>query len=80
MKIVIFSTTDCGPCHELTAWLHKKGVPYTKKLVDENQPFMDEFLAVNGGYMGVPFSVVTDDAGKETKIVGFDRAAFEKVL
>jgi hypothetical protein len=41
---------------------------------------MDEFMQVNDGMIGVPFTVVKNDEGKETRISGFDRAQFTAVL
>lgn len=80
MTITIYSTASCAACHELTAWLEKNNKAYTKKITDEDPAAMAEFMAVNEGMIGVPFTVITDDAGAETKISGFDQATFKSVL
>lgn len=80
MKITIYSTAQCAACHTLTAWLEQKGFAYTKKVTDEDPAVMAEFMEVNDGMIGVPFTIVTDDAGQETKISGFDQAKFSQVL
>ncbi len=80
MNITIYSTTTCSFCHALTAWLDKLGITYTKKVTDEDPAALDEFMAINDGNLGVPFTVVTDDDGQSTKILGFDQAKFKQVL
>ncbi len=80
MTITIYSTASCAACHTLTAWLEKKGFDYTKKVTDEDPAIMMEFMTVNDGMIGVPFSIIKDDAGKETKISGFDQGKFKEAL
>ena len=80
MTITIYSTATCAACHELTRWLEKNSIEYIKKITDEDQSAMEEFMQVNDGMIGVPFTVVKDDEGRETKISGFDRAKFTAVL
>ena len=80
MKIIIYSTASCAACHELTKWLEKNNIEYIKKIPDEDPAVMDEFMQVNDGMIGVPFTIVKDNEGKEMKISGFDRAKFTTVL
>ena len=80
MNITIYSTTTCAFCHVLTAWLDKEHIAYTKKNTDEDEAALIEFMGVNDGNLGVPFTVIEDDAGKTTKIVGFDQSKFKQVL
>ena len=80
MTVTIYSTTICAACHTLEGWLDKIGQPYTKKVTDTDPALMAEFMSVNDGMIGVPFTIVTDDAGNETKISGFDQGAFKKAL
>lgn len=79
-QIKIFSTHACPYCKMLKAWLDEKKIGYKNIFVDEDKEGMDEMMKVSDGHMGVPFSVVTIDNGKEVKIVGFDKPKFEKVL
>jgi len=80
MKVTIYSTAQCAACHTLTHWLESKNIAYDKKVTDEDPAAMGEFMAVNDGMIGVPFTVVTDDDGTETKISGFDQAKFKEAL
>jgi glutaredoxin len=80
MTITIYSTASCAACHELTKWLEKNNVEYIKKITDEDPAVMDEFMQVNDGMIGVPFTIVKNDKGEEVKISGFDRAQFTSAL
>lgn len=80
MKVTIYSTSICAACHTLELWLDKVGQPYEKKITDTDPALMAEFMSVNDGLIGVPFSIVTDDQGVQTKISGFDQPAFKKAL
>lgn len=80
MDITIYSTTTCSFCHLLTNWLDKEGITYVKKMADLDPEVMAEFTSVSDGFMGVPFTVIKDSSGKETKIVGFDQPKFKQAL
>jgi glutaredoxin len=80
MDITIYSTTDCAACHALTGWLDSKGQAYTKKITDTDDTLMMEFMSVNDGMIGVPFTVITTADGKTVKISGFDRPKFQAAL
>ncbi|MBC7943555.1 glutaredoxin family protein [Candidatus Saccharibacteria bacterium] len=80
MEIIIYSTTTCAFCHVLTAWLDKQNIPYTKKNTDEDESALAEFMSVNDGNLGVPFTVIKDGSGNETKILGFDQPKFKQAL
>ncbi len=80
MDITIYSTTTCAYCHVLTNWLDKENIAYIKKNTDEDDSALDEFMQVNDGNIGVPFTVIKDVNGNETKILGFDQAKFKLAL
>lgn len=80
MKVTVYSTTTCATCHLVTGWLEKQSVAYTKKNTDEDQDAMMEFMTVNDGAIGVPFTVITADDGTESKIMGFDQNKFKQAL
>lgn len=80
MNVTIYSTTTCATCHLVTNWLEKNQIPFVKKNTDVDEPAMDEFMAVNDGMIGVPFTVITADDGVQTKIMGFDQAKFKQAL
>ena len=80
MNVTVYSTTTCATCHLVTDWLGKQGVDYIKKNTDEDGEAMVEFMEVNDGMIGVPFTVITNDAGEESKIMGFDQKKFKTAL
>lgn len=57
----------------------KKKVSYEEKLVDQDDAAREEMVALSGGYLGVPYTVVEKD-GKEEKIIGFDKGKLNSVL
>ncbi len=80
MNITVYSTTTCATCHLVTGWLDKQSIQYTKKNTDEDSDVMNEFMTVNDGMIGVPFTVITADDGTQTKILGFDQGKFKAAL
>ncbi len=79
MNITIYSTTHCGVCHALMQWLDSKDVPYTKKVVDEDEAAMNDFMSVNEGMIGTPFTVIEKD-GETHKIQGYDQPKFNALI
>lgn len=80
MSITIYSTTTCSSCHVLTEWLDKQSIAYEKKITDTDPALMMEFMSVNDGMIGVPFTVIKKDDGSEVKISGYDQAKFKEAL
>ncbi len=80
MSITIYSTTTCSSCHVLTEWLDKQGIAYEKKITDTDPALMMEFMSVNDGMIGVPFTVIKKDDGSEVKISGYDQGKFKEAL
>lgn len=80
MDITIYSTTTCGFCHALMTWLDKENISYTNKVTDQDPAAMSEFVTVSDGMLSVPFTVIKDSEGNETKISGFDQGKFKQVL
>ncbi len=77
MKITVYSTSTCATCHLVTEWLEKNSLAYEKKNTDENDDFMAEFMSVNDGMIGVPFTVIENDSNEKIKISGFDLKKFK---
>lgn len=80
MNITVYSTTTCSTCHILTQWLDKQGLTYVKKNTDEDPAAMAEFMAVNDGMIGVPFTVITQDDGSQVKFSGYDIAELKRLV
>ena len=80
MKIIIYSTSACAPCHSLTDWLDKLALSYDKRLIDNNPNLMLEFMAINDGMIAVPLTIVENSNGQITKISGFDQRKLKQAL
>lgn len=80
MNVTIYSTTSCATCHLVTGWLEKQNIAFTKRDTDIDAEAMAEFMSVNDGTLGVPFTVITADDGSQTKLLGFERQRFEQAL
>jgi glutaredoxin len=78
-NITIYSTATCGFCKMLKSYLNDKGVKYEVKMADEDQAIARE-LYEKSGQLGVPFTVITNDDGKEESILGFDRPKIDLAL
>jgi len=61
-------------------WLDSKNITYKKVVTDEDPAGMMEFMKVNDGAIGVPFTVIKDGDGNTTKISGYDQGKFKQVL
>ena len=80
MHITVYSTTTCTTCHVLTQWLDKQGLDYQKKVVDEDPALMLEFMSVNDGMVGVPFTLIEKDDGSIQKLTGYDIAKLKAIV
>ena len=79
-SITIYSTTTCSSCRVLMTWLDRENVTYTKKMTDEDVGVMAEFMNINDGALGVPFTVIKYISDSETKILGFHKPKFKEAL
>lgn len=61
------------------AFFKERGVQYTEKDVSRDSATAQEMIEMSG-QMGVPVTVITDEEGKETLIVGFDRTRLASAL
>lgn len=79
MQVIVYSTTTCPYCKMLKDYLSEKSIAYTEKMVDTDEAAREEMMAVSGGFLGVPFTVVMKDGSKET-IIGFDKGRINSLL
>lgn len=79
MEVTIYSTATCGFCKMLKGYLMQNGVEYKEKHADQDQAIAQE-LYQESGQLGVPFSIVKTDDGKEERILGFDKPRFDQLL
>ena len=80
MHVTIYSTTTCTFCGALRAWLDDRNIPYDYKLTDTDPDVMKEYVEVSDGVIGVPFTVIEDETGKVSKILGFDKPKLQAAL
>lgn len=80
MTITVYSTTTCPYCKMLKDYFNEKAITFTEKLVDQDDPAREEMMKDSGGFLGVPFTVITEDDGSKETIVGFDKGKINQVL
>ncbi len=78
-KITIYSTATCGYCKMLKSYLQSKDIKYNVKMADED-PSIAKELMEKSGQLGVPFTIIETDEGKEEMILGFDRHKIDSIL
>lgn len=78
-QVTIYSTATCGFCKMLKSYLQDKGVEYDEKMADQDQKIAQE-LYEKSGQLGVPFTIITDEKGKQEAILGFDRGRINAAL
>lgn len=64
----------------LKEYLGGKGISYTEKLVDQDETAREEMVVASGGFLGVPFVVVTKDDGTRETVTGFDKGKLDSLL
>ncbi|KKQ24960.1 MAG: hypothetical protein US62_C0036G0017 [Candidatus Woesebacteria bacterium GW2011_GWA1_37_8] len=64
----------------LKDYLTSKSIPYTEKLVDLDDEAKKAMLADSGGFLGVPFSVITKDDGTKETVIGFDQKKIDSII
>lgn len=80
MTIKIYSTISCPYCKMLKDFFVSKNLSFEEKLVDQDENAKNEMAAVSGGFLGVPFTVITKDNGEVVTVIGFDKGKLEQVL
>lgn len=78
-KVKIYTTTTCPYCKMEKQYLDSKGIPYENVFVDQDAKAAEEMVQ-RSGQMGVPFTIITKDDGKEEHILGFDQARISQAL
>lgn len=78
-QVVIYTTPTCGFCAMTKRYFAENTVAYTEKDVAQDIAAAQEMIE-KSGQMGVPVTVITDEAGRETLIVGFDRPRLAAAL
>lgn len=63
----------------LKDYFKEKSIPFTEKMVDTDDVAREEMMAVSGGFLGVPYTVITKDGSKEG-VIGFDKGKLDTIL
>lgn len=79
MEVTIYSTTTCPFCDQEKQFFKENQVNYTEHLVDQDREKAQEMIK-KSGQVGVPFTVIVDDAGEEHRILGFQREKLVEIL
>ena len=80
MIITVYSTTTCPYCKMLKDYLKEKNMAYVEKLVDQDDIAREEMMAASGGFLGVPFTIITKDDGSRENVIGFDKGKIGSLL
>jgi len=64
----------------LKKYLDEKSIKYEEKLVDQDDAAKEEMMKDSGGFLGVPFTVITKDGGAKETVLGFDKNKINEVL
>ena len=64
----------------LKDYLTSKSIVYTEKLVDLDDEAKTAMLSDSGGFLGVPFSVITKDDGTKETVIGFDQKKIDSII
>lgn len=77
--IKIYTTATCVYCKAEKEYLTEHNVPFTEVHVDTDENAAKEMIE-KSGQMGVPFTVITTEDGKEQGILGFDQSQLKTAL
>jgi glutaredoxin 3 len=80
VQITLYSTTTCPYCKMLKDYLKEHNIAYDEKLIDHDEAAKDQMVTESGGFMGVPFVVITKDDGTKENVVGFDKGRIDEIL
>lgn len=80
MQTTIYSTATCPYCRMLKKYLAENAIPFTEKMVDQDETALHEMMKDSGGFLGVPFSVVVKDDGSKDTVIGFDKGKIDTIF
>lgn len=61
-------------------YLSDKNILFEEKTVDVNEEAKKEMEAASGGFLGVPFTIVTFEDGRRETVIGFDKGKFDSLM
>ena len=78
-QVIIYTTPTCGFCAMTKKFFKEKNITYREKDVSRDAAAAQEMID-KSGQMGVPVTVIGDETGTDTLIVGFDRPRLAHAL
>ena len=64
----------------LKDYLGSRSIAFSEKMVDTDDAAREEMMAVSGGFLGVPYTVIVKDDGTKEGIIGFDKGKIDSIL
>jgi glutaredoxin len=64
----------------LKDYLTSKNIDFVEKIVDQDEIVKKEMEMESGGFLGVPFTVITKDDGSKQSVVGFDKGKLDTIF
>jgi glutaredoxin 3 len=74
MSVTVYMTPTCGFCHQMKAYLHQRGVPFTEYDVNRDPQAAAEMLRLSR-QRGVPVVLIDGQV-----VVGFNRPLIDQLL
>lgn len=78
-KVVIYSTPWCGYCQLAKQFFANNQVEYTEHNVQDDVAKRQEMVD-KSGQLGVPVIAISDEAGGEKVVIGFDQPELINLL
>jgi glutaredoxin 3 len=74
MSVAVYTTPTCGFCHQVKAYLHQRGMPFTEYDVSRDPQAAAEMVRLSGR-QGVPVVLIDGQV-----VVGFNRPLIDQLL
>lgn len=79
-KTIIYTTVTTSYGKLLKDFFADNQIEFEEKFIDQDDVVRDEMMKESGGFLGVPFTVVTKEDGTKETIVGFDKGLVNKIF
>jgi len=64
----------------LKDYLSGRGIRYSEKMVDLDETAKAEMASLSGGFLGVPFTLISKDDGTKDTVIGFDERKLSQLI
>lgn len=79
MKVTVFSTPTCPWCKKVKTFLADRGIVFDDVDVSADSQAA-ALMTQKSGQMGVPVTLVRDENGGESIVIGYDEKQLSKLL